>query len=196
MKYDIILAGVGGQGVLSIATILGVAAVDAGLHLKQAEVHGMSQRGGDVQSHFRIADRPIFSDLIPMGQADLILSMEPMETLRYVSYLAPAGVIVADRTPFVNIPNYPPLERVIAALETYPHIALVDAEGIAKSIRAARSSNMVLLGAASHFVPLSAEALETAIGDVFERKGAEVVAQNIDAFRQGRASVETKTTAG
>ncbi|NLX10217.1 MAG: indolepyruvate oxidoreductase subunit beta [Chloroflexi bacterium] len=190
MKYDVILAGVGGQGVLSIATILAVAAVDADLRLRQAEVHGMSQRGGEVQSHLRIADRPIYSDLIPVGGADLLLSMEPMEALRYVSFLKPDGVIVTERTPLININNYPEIDRVIAALEQFPRVVLVDAEGVAREMRATRSSNMVLLGAASAFVPLPGADLEAAIGKVFGRKGESMVAQNVEAFRRGRAIAE------
>ncbi len=189
MKYDVILAGVGGQGVLSIAAIIGMAAVDAGLRLKQAEVHGMSQRGGAVQSHLRIADRPIYSDLIAEGHADMVLSMEPMETLRYVSFLSPAGVIIADCTPLVNIPNYPDLDDILATLTEYPNSQVVDATGIAKQMRATRSSNMVLLGAASQFLPLGAAELEAAINAVFGRKGEKIVQQNIDAFRQGRAAI-------
>lgn len=192
MKYDVILAGVGGQGVLSIASILGVAAVEGGLYLKQSEVHGMSQRGGAVQSHLRLADRPIHSDLIPTGGADMILSMEPMETLRYVPFLAPEGVIVAERAPVLNIPNYPDLDGIHAALRSFPQVRLVDAEGIAKAIKALRSSNMVLLGAASVFLPLTASALEDAITTIFARKGEKIVAQNIDAFQRGRAAVETE----
>ncbi|MBN1563108.1 MAG: indolepyruvate oxidoreductase subunit beta [Anaerolineae bacterium] len=189
MKYDIILSGVGGQGVLSIAAIIGMAAVKGKMRLKQAEVHGMSQRGGAVQSHLRIADQPIYSDLIAEGNADMVLSMEPMETLRYVSYLQPAGVIVADSTPFVNIPDYPELDDIIATLREYPNVYLIDATGLAKNMRAARSSNMVLLGAASRFLPLEASTLEAAITSIFARKGEQVIAQNINAFRQGRASV-------
>jgi indolepyruvate ferredoxin oxidoreductase, beta subunit len=190
MKYDIVLAGVGGQGVLSIAAILGIAAVGDGLHIKQAEVHGMSQRGGAVQSHFRIADRVIHSDLIPHGGADMVLSMEPMETLRYVPFLGPEGVIIAEQTPFVNIPDYPDLDAVHAQLRGYPNAYLIDAQGVAKEMRATRSSNMVLLGAASVFVPLAADALETAIQTIFGRKGEKVVSTNIEAFRKGRALVE------
>jgi indolepyruvate ferredoxin oxidoreductase beta subunit len=189
MKYDVILAGVGGQGVLSIAAIIGVAAVDGGLRLKQAEVHGMSQRGGAVQSHLRIADRPIYSDLIAEGRADMVLSMEPMEALRYVSYLRPDGVIVSDSTPYVNIPDYPEPDDVIKTLEQYPNAHVVDATGIAKAMGATRSSNMVLLGAASAFLPLAPDALETAIDTVFGRKGEKIVAQNVEAFRRGRAEV-------
>ncbi len=187
MKYDMILAGVGGQGVLSIAAIIGVAAVDNGLRLKQAEVHGMSQRGGSVESHLRFADRPIFSDLIPSGGADMVLSLEPMETLRYVPFLAADGVIVAERAPVVNIPNYPDLDRVLTTLAAYPRVQLVDAERIAREMRATRSSNMVLLGAASAYLPLAAGDLEAAIGKVFGRKGDKLVQQNIEAFRRGRA---------
>lgn len=191
MKYDIILAGVGGQGVLSIAAIVGMAAVDAGLRLKQSEVHGMSQRGGEVQSHLRIADGRIFSDLIPAGTADMIVSMEPLEALRYLPSLAPDGVIVAERNPLVNFPNYPPLDDVLRALEVQPRATLVDGVGIAKALRAARSSNMVLLGAASTFLPLPVADLEVAIGKVFGRKGEAIVAQNVEAFRQGRLLTTT-----
>jgi indolepyruvate ferredoxin oxidoreductase beta subunit len=194
MKHDMILAGVGGQGVLSIAAIIGVAAVDAGLYLKQSEVHGMSQRGGTVQSHLRLSDRPIHSDLVAEGQADMLVSMEPMEALRYVPFLAMNGVIVSDRTPVVNIPNYPNLEDVLATLREYPHVWLVDAEGIARELRAARSSNMVLLGAASAFLPLAADDVEAAIGQVFGRKGEKVVEQNVEAFRRGRAVVQLADT--
>jgi indolepyruvate ferredoxin oxidoreductase beta subunit len=190
MKYDVILAGVGGQGVLSIATVISVAAVDGGLHLKQSEVHGMSQRGGAVQSHLRIADRPVHSDLVPEGAADMILSMEPMESLRYVSFLSPQGVIVTESSPFVNIPNYPSLDTVHNTLRGFPQAHLIDAAGIAKEMRANRSSNMILLGAASHFLPLVAADLEAAIGQIFGRKGEKVVEQNIEAFRRGRAVIQ------
>ncbi|HML23247.1 MAG TPA: indolepyruvate oxidoreductase subunit beta [Aggregatilinea sp.] len=186
MKYDVILAGVGGQGVLSIAAIIAQAAGQAGLSIKQSEVHGMSQRGGAVESHLRLADHPIHSDLIPTAYADMVLAMEPMEALRYVPFLSPAGVIVTDRTPVVNIPNYPEAEDVYAALEQFPCSRLVDTVQIARDLHAVRSSNMVLLGAASAFLPLDAADLEAAIDAVFGRKGEAVVAQNVAAFRAGR----------
>jgi indolepyruvate ferredoxin oxidoreductase, beta subunit len=186
MKYDIILAGVGGQGVLSLAAIIGLAAVDNDMHLKQAEVHGMSQRGGAVESHLRIADELIHSDLIPTGGADMILSMEPMEGLRYVAFLSPNGVIVTEQNPVVNIADYPDLDTVYAALDAFPQVLRVDAEGTAKAMRAARSSNMVLLGAASSYLPLALADLEAAIGKVFGRKGEQVVATNVEALHRGR----------
>lgn len=190
MKYDMILAGVGGQGVLSIAATIGLAAVSEGLRIKQAEVHGMSQRGGAVQSHLRLADRPIFSDLVPEGEADMVLAMEPMEALRYVSFLTPEGVIVTDRAPVVNISNYPDPQDVMTALSRFPHAYVIDAAGLAREIRNPRGSNMVLLGAASLFLPLSCHALEAAIEQLFARKGSEVVEKNIEAFRAGRQVIQ------
>lgn len=190
MKYDMILAGVGGQGVLSIAATIALAAVNEGLRIKQAEVHGMSQRGGAVQSHLRLADHPIFSDLVPEGQADLVLAMEPMEALRYVSFLAPEGVIVTDRTPVINIPDYPDLDAVLAAVQQFPRAYVVDTTEIARELRNPRGSNMVLLGAASFFLPLNSYALEAAIEQMFARKGSAVVEKNIEAFRAGRQVIQ------
>ena len=142
MKSDIILSGVGGQGILSIATIIGEAALDEGLHIKQAEVHGMSQRGGDVQSNLRLSSDPIRSDLIPYGTADLILSLEPMEALRYLPYLSEKGWVVTHSVPFINIPNYPDPEKLIEELNRLPHVVLLDVEKLAKECGAPRSSNM------------------------------------------------------
>jgi indolepyruvate ferredoxin oxidoreductase beta subunit len=186
MKKDIILAGVGGQGILSIAATIGMAALDMGLHLKQAEVHGMSQRGGDVQSNLRISDKEIASDLIPKGKADMIISVEPMESLRYLPMLAPDGWLITNTTPYVNIPNYPPLDKVMEEIQKLPqHIAL-DADQIAKDLGSARSANMVILGAASPYLGITPEKFEEAITKIFSRKGGEVVDVNIRCFRAGK----------
>jgi indolepyruvate ferredoxin oxidoreductase beta subunit len=185
MKKDIILAGVGGQGILTIATILGAAALKRGWHLKQAEVHGMSQRGGDVQSHLRLSDQPIWSDLIPYGQADMILSVEPMEALRYLPYLAPDGWIIANRTPFKNIPNYPGEDSVYAEIEKHPKHVLIDADSIAKEVKAARAMNIVMLGAAAKHLGFSAEELSEAIKAIFSRKGDQIVEANLRALEAG-----------
>ena len=190
MKRDIILAGVGGQGILSIATTIGTAALKAGLHLKQAEVHGMSQRGGDVSSNLRIADHEIASDLIPFGQADLIISVEPMESLRYLPLLSSSGWLITNTKPFVNIPNYPEMDKLIAEIESiHNHIAL-DADEIAKKLGSARSANMVILGAASPFLEIDYSELQEAIRHIFERKGEEVVKLNLDALQAGRDFAE------
>ena len=193
MKTDIILAGVGGQGILSIATILGAAALEENLYLKQAEVHGMSQRGGDVQSNLRISSEPINSDLIPLGGADLIVSLEPMEALRYVEYLSPEGWVVTNTNPFVNIPNYPAMEEVEKELNALPNVVAFNMDEKAKELLSPRSSNMILLGAASPFIDLAPEKIEDAIRTVFGRKGEKIVESNIKAFRAGREYAMNKS---
>lgn len=186
MKKDIILAGVGGQGILSIATVIGSAALEQGLYLKQAEVHGMSQRGGDVQSNLRLSSEPIYSDLIPQGSADLIVSLEPMEALRYVPSLAPDGWIITNTSPFANIPNYPEMEQIMDQLKRFPQVVALDVDGIAKDLGSPRSANMVLLGAMSAVLHLlDAEKLRQGIRQVFGRKGDAVVEANLKAFDAG-----------
>ena len=186
MKKDIKLSGVGGQGILSIATVIAEAATEAGLRLKQAEVHGMSQRGGDVQSDLRLSTEEIFSDQISIGKADLIISMEPMEALRYLPYLSKDGVIVTSSKPFVNIPNYPEEAKLLAELDALPHVARLDIEQLAKDNGIPKSANMVLLGMATRYIEIiSAEQMRKAIGQIFNRKGEQVVADNIKAFELG-----------
>lgn len=183
MKTDIILAGVGGQGILSVAAVIGEAALQDGLFMKQAEVHGMSQRGGDVQSHLRISDKPIASDLIPLGNVDIIISLEPMESLRYLQYLKKDGWVVTNSKPFENIPNYPDLEKVMKAYDKIPNKIIIDVDQLAKDLGAPRSSNMVLLGAASPYLNIDFGKLENGIRHIFGKKGKEVVEMNLKALR-------------
>lgn len=189
MKRDIILAGVGGQGILSIAAVIGMAAVESGLNLKQAEVHGMSQRGGDVQSHLRISDKPISSDLIPMGSCDMILSVEPMEALRYLPFLAPGGWVVTSSKPFENIDDYPAEEALFEEIRKIENHVILDATAIARELGSLKVSNMVMLGAASDYLGLKLERLEGALNTLFGRKGEEVVQRNIEALRAGLQGV-------
>lgn len=186
MKSDIILSGVGGQGILSIAATIGMAAIENNLFLKQAEVHGMSQRGGAVQSHLRISEKEIASDLIPLGKADLIISVEPMESLRYLPWLSENGWLVTNTTPFVNISDYPDMKDLLAEIEKLPHHIAINADEIARQVKSPRSSNMVMLGASSPFLGLPYESLETGIKKIFGRKGEKVVQLNIDAFNAGK----------
>lgn len=186
MKIDIILAGVGGQGILSIASIIGYAAVKKGLTLKQAEVHGMSQRGGDVQSHFRLADHEIASDLIPKGQADIVISVEPMESLRYLPWLNKDGWLITNDQPFINIPNYPDKEKIFAELDKLSRKVVINADEMAKELGSARSANMVILGAASPHIDIPFEDIENAVSEVFARKGEEIVKVNLTCLRAGR----------
>jgi len=193
MKSDIILSGVGGQGILSIAATIGMAALENNLHLKQAEVHGMSQRGGAVQSHLRISEKEIASDLIPLGKADLIISVEPMESLRYLPWLSENGWLVTNTTPFVNITDYPDMKELLAEIEKLPHHIAINADEIAKKIKSPRSSNIVMLGVASPFFNLPYEGLENGIKKIFGRKGEKIINLNIDALKAGREfSIEHK----
>ncbi|MCK9163438.1 MAG: indolepyruvate oxidoreductase subunit beta [Bacteroidales bacterium] len=188
MKIDIILCGVGGMGALSSAAIISKAALDMGMHMKQAETHGMSQRGGDVQSHLRLSDREIASDLIPEGECDLIISVEPMEALRYLPFLNKKdGWVITNENPFINIPNYPEKEVVLAELKKLKNSIVFDADQIARDLGNFKGTNMVVLGAASKYLKIDIEKLEKAIRGTFEKKGEEIVESNINSLRAGRA---------
>ena len=186
MKNDIILSGVGGQGILSIAAAIGLAAVANNLFLKQSEVHGMSQRGGDVQSHLRLSDKPVSSDLIPYGKANLIISVEPMESLRHLPWLSKNGWLVTSSNPFINIPDYPPIDEIINEIRKIKNHIIIDADAIAKEVGSARSGNIVILGAASVFIDMSFESLENAIRNLFGRKSETIVETNLKALKAGR----------
>ena len=186
MKTDIILCGVGGQGILSIATVIGQAAMNENLYIKQAEVHGMSQRGGDVQSNLRLSSDPINSDRIALGQADVIMSMEPMEALRYLPYLKKDGWIITSNTPFVNIPNYPDMEVLNADYAKLQNVIRINIEDVAKENNIPRSANMILLGAAQKALGIEFDKLKDAIRVIFGRKGERVVEDNFKALELGK----------
>lgn len=188
MNKNIIISGVGGQGILTMASIIDLAAMNLGLNVKQAEVHGMSQRGGAVESHLRISSGEIFSDLIPKGKADLILSIEPMESLRYLPFLSPDGVIVTATEPYVNIGNYPDEKELLETIANSANHVFVNAGLLAKEAGSAKSYNVVMLGAAAPYLEIAIEELEKAIGMFFNRKGKEMVDLNIKAFRLGWAN--------
>ena len=186
MQKNILIAGVGGQGILTIASIIDLAAMNLGLNLKQAEVHGMSQRGGAVESHLRISSKEIYSDLIPMGKADVILSIEPMESLRYLPFLSPDGIIVTATEPYENINNYPDMQELLKSIKNSATSMLVEAKSIAKEAGSPRVYNIALLGAASPYIGIDSEELEKAIEMFFERKGDKIVTMNLKAFRLGK----------
>lgn len=189
MEYDIILAGVGGQGVLSMAAIISMGAMEDGLHVRQSEVHGMAQRGGAVLAHLRLSSRPISSDLISRGRAGMILSLEPLESLRYLSYLSPGGgIVVTSKDPVKNIPDYPDLEKLYDTIRNLEQSKLIDAEGEARKAGTVRAANMVMVGAASECLPVQPSALEKAIAGLFKSKGKDLVDVNIEAFRMGQRS--------
>ena len=188
MRFDIVLAGVGGQGVLSMAALIGRAALREGLFVKQSEVHGMAQRGGAVHAHLRLADRPIESDLIPLGIADLILSLEPVESLRYLPWLSPSGTLVTSSAPFLNIKDYPSIDSVLAIVRTLPRSIVVEADRIALEAGDMLTVNTVMVGAAARYLPLRPESIVDAVRDTFSRKGDAVVAANFAALKGGEAA--------
>jgi len=188
MKFDIILAGVGGQGVLSVSAIIASSAMKEGLAVKQSEVHGMSQRGGAVLANLRLSDRPIASDLIPRGLASLILSMEPLESLRYLEFLSADGTVITATNPVANIADYPPIDEVLAHIRGLPHALTIDAESLARKAGSARATNMVMVGAASPLLPVPFETLEHFVQTIFAGKGAKVVETNLKALHAGRAA--------
>ncbi|MDR2783219.1 MAG: indolepyruvate oxidoreductase subunit beta, partial [Treponema sp.] len=190
VKKDIILAGVGGQGVLSIAAIIAKAAVRTGLSVRQSEVHGMSQRGGAVLAHLRIADAVIASDLVPQGAADIIVSMEPLESLRYAAWLAPDGALVTAAEPFVNIDDYPEIDVILDVIRRFPKHRIVNAAGIAQEAGLPKAVNMVMAGAAARFLPLPDGALEAAIEELFAAKDGAVIEANKKAFNLGKDMAE------
>ncbi len=189
MKRDLVLAGVGGQGVLSVAAILAEAARRSGLEVRQGEVHGMSQRGGAVQATLRLADAPIAGDLVARGGADLVVGVEPVEALRYLEYLAPGGRLVTAADPYENVPDYPPIDQVLAAVRAVPGAVLVEAGELARRAGSGRTANVVMVGAASVFLPIPPEAIEACLVDGFASKGERVVEANRRAFALGRAAV-------
>lgn len=186
MKYDVILAGVGGQGVLSVAAVIALGAKKQGLAVRQSEVHGMAQRGGAVQAHLRLSDRTIVSDLIGKASADMILSMEPIESLRYLEYLKAEGVLITSSDPVKNIPNYPDLEGIYDRIRSLPSSRLIRAAELAGEAGSARSTNMVMVGAASPYLPVDEMHLLAAMEELFSRKGEKVVTINRKAFQAGR----------
>ena len=188
MKFDIILAGVGGQGVLSVSAIIASSAMKEGLAVKQSEVHGMSQRGGAVLANLRLSDGPIASDLIPRGSAAMILSMEPLESLRYLEYLSETGTIITATDPVANISDYPPIDEVLARIRSLPRALTIDAESLARRAGSARATNMVMVGAASPLLPVAFDTLEHFVQTIFASKGAKVVDTNLKALHAGRAA--------
>jgi indolepyruvate ferredoxin oxidoreductase beta subunit len=185
MKNDIIISGVGGQGIIAISGIIGISALDSNLYFKQSEVHGMSQRGGDVQSHFRLSDMPVFSDLIPFGGADLIISVEPLESLRHLPWLSGNGWLITNSNPFLNIPEYPPSESVLDEIRKVKNNIIIDADTVAMNIGSRRSGNMVILGAAARFINIPVGTIENAVRKFFGNKGDDVIRLNIEAFKAG-----------
>ena len=188
MKLDLVLAGVGGQGVVSLGVVVAAAAQREGYTVKLSEVHGMAQRGGSVMASLRIAEGPIHGALIPAGTADFIVATEPLEGLRYLDLLSPEGTLVTASEPFTNMEDYPPPEQLRQRIEALPRAVVVDGRRLAKAAGGVRAANIVLVGALSDFLPLAPQSIEDYIRERFASKGDDVVELNLRAFRAGRES--------
>jgi indolepyruvate ferredoxin oxidoreductase, beta subunit len=190
MKTDLVLAGVGGQGILTIAKVVCEAALTRGLHFKQAEVHGMSQRGGSVQTHLRLDADQVLSDLVAVGQADLLVAVEPLEALRYAHFLHPDGALISSVNPFINITNYPEIDEILRRVASYDRHVLIDAVRMAKAAGTKKAANVVMLGATSVYLDLGADEVEAAIESTFARGGERMARINKKAFALGRAAAQ------
>ena len=186
MKRDIILSGVGGQGILSIATVIGRAALDQGLHIKQAEVHGMSQRGGSVVTYVRYGKK-VYSPIIDKGEADFVLSFELLEAARWAEYLKEGGVLLTNTQKVNPMPvitgaaEYPKaLEKKLAALPI--RLDAMDALGLALRAGSTRAVNLVLLGRLSRYFHFTDEQWQDAIEKSIPAKFLEL---NKKAFALG-----------
>ncbi len=188
--HGIVLSGVGGQGVLSLAQILLEALRRSGLHALQSEIHGMSQRGGSVHAQVCYADTPLSSPIIDEGCADLLIALEPLEALRYVSMLRVDGHLVVAEEPEVNMEGYPPLDDVYAALKAVPGAHLLDTEDLARRLNHRQAGGMALLGMASRFLPVEEGVWREVIAQRFESKGPRVAEKNLEAFAAGRGFIQ------
>ena len=187
--HGIVLAGVGGQGVLSLAQIVLEALRRSGLQALQSEIHGMSQRGGSVHAQVCFAEVPLTSPIIDEGCADLLISLEPLEALRYVAMLRMDGHLVVSEEPQMSMDGYPPLDDVYAALKKVRGCHLLDTEELARRLNHRQAGGMALLGMASKYLPVTDEVWRKVIFERFEAKGARVTDKNLEAFEAGRGLV-------
>jgi indolepyruvate ferredoxin oxidoreductase beta subunit len=188
--HGIVLSGVGGQGVLSLAQIALEALRRSGLQALQSEIHGMSQRGGSVHAQVCFSEAPLTSPIIDEGCADLLIALEPLEALRYVAMLRMNGHLVVSEEPQVNMEGYPPLEDVYAALKAVRGAHLVDTEDLARRLNHRQAGGMALLGMASKYLPVPVETWHEVIRERFEAKGLRVCEKNLEAFEAGRGLVQ------
>lgn len=187
--FNIVIAGVGGQGVLLASKVLAESALVSGMDVKQNEVHGMAQRGGSVISFVRIGEK-VFSPVVMPGTADLLISFEPLEALRYAHYLKPGGMMVYNKvtinpsTVASGMATYPAdVEDQIAKACTNSHG--IDALSIAMVAGNAKAVNMVMVGAVVKNLPFEAKIVEAVVRDISRDKGAEV---NLKALNGGAAA--------
>ena len=189
MKLDIIIVGVGGQGILTCSMILAKAAMNANLNVITSEIHGMAQRGGSVEVHVRIGD--VLSPLIPIGDADIMIALEPVEALRYAKYLNEDSLVILNTRPVIPVTvtlgnaNYPSINEIVEKLnEITTKVVPVDASAIAEKLGSIQSTNIVILGILAKLaeLPFDYKHLEQAIREILPPTIHDI---NLRAFKEG-----------
>jgi indolepyruvate ferredoxin oxidoreductase beta subunit len=181
----VVVAGVGGQGVISVAQLILLSAWRSGFQALQSEIHGMSQRGGAVNSHVVFGRQPVSSPMVMDGSGSLLIAMEPLEALRHLSLLRPDAALVVSANPVRNIDDYPDEEKVRGELEKVTGVTAIDTAAHAARLRHRQAPGMILLGAASRHLPFGPETWNEVIAEYFDQKGGAVVDKNREAFALG-----------
>ena len=192
-KISIVLTGVGGQGVITAANLLGKASIKAKIAVFVSEIHGMAQRGGAVVCTVRMGD--VSSPLLPRGTADVLLSMEPVEALRNISYINNKTKVITDKNPIIPFTvavsgeQYPKVEEIFKEFSTHAELYTIDALKLAKEAGAIITKNTVMLGAlaASGVLPFKPEILLETILDSVPEKYKNV---NKKAFERGMSAIK------
>jgi indolepyruvate ferredoxin oxidoreductase beta subunit len=194
--YRIVVAGVGGQGTLTVAQIVMEVARRAGRFVLQSELHGMSQRGGAVHACLTIATFPVTTPVVTEGTADLLLALEPVEALRYVALLRPEAPLLVAREPVKSVAAYPDEALLYATLDAVPGCELLDTTAASRTFRLKQAPSMLLLGRTARLLPFALTEWEQVIADRLAPKGAAAVERSLRAFRSGYAVDGMRPVAG
>ena len=184
--FGVIVAGVGGQGAITLAQLVLGAAWKSGFFVHQSEVHGMSQRGGSVNAHILFDKKEVSSPVVMEGAGNLLIGMEPLETLRYLSLLRKDAEVVSSVIPIKNMAEYPDVDKILSELKSVPGVTLVDTDKYSKELSNKKAGNIILLGIASKHMPISKKMWHEVIKERFEGKGEKIIDKNIEAFEFGR----------
>lgn len=182
----VIVAGVGGQGAITVSQLILGAAWKSGYYTLQSEVHGMSQRGGSVNAQILFDKKEVTSPVIMEGRGDLLIGLEPLETLRYLNLLDEGAFVISSVSPIKNMMTYPEIGKIIAELKKIPGVLLIDTEKLSVELDNKNAGNMILLGVASKHLPFEDNTWYEVINERFEGKSEVLIKKNIEAFEYGK----------
>lgn len=192
-KLDLLITGVGGQGAILASDIIGKAAVNAGLPIRAAETHGMAQRGGSVVNHIRVGNN--YGSMIPKKGADLLLALEPMEAVRYLNFLKDGGIIIVNTHPIIpvtvtsGLTKYPEVSDILDVLSEKYIVKAFNADEVASEAGNRLAMNVVMVGAASAYLPIPKGILLESVKVLVPQKTVEI---NLRAFEMGRQKIEER----